>query len=105
MLEQGRRLAEVGGFGDRTCWGSSAPDSLVVLFFLRTAEEQDRQLGMGLAQLLEQREVVIERPAPEGEVLGAAGADMNAEPLAPGPVMPREEVLGPFRSAGDRKIS
>ena len=72
----------------------------MVLFLLRAAKEQDPQLGMSLAQLFEQREVVVERPAPEGEILGAARADMNAEPLAPGPVMPRDEVLGPFQVRG-----
>ena len=43
---------------------------------------------------------MVERPAPQGEVLGAARADMDAQPLAPGPVMQGDETLSPLQLGG-----
>ena len=80
MAQQCRRLAQVlgGGMPHAPSPGCSQQPGMAGLL-IRPAEEQDSQVGPGALEAPEQFLVMLEGPAPEREVLGAAGTDVQAQ--------------------------
>ena len=72
----------------------------VVALFFRAAKEEDAEFGMVFMQAMEEFAPVGERPALELEVLGAAGADVDAENFASGKLMGGDEFVGPVEFVG-----
>ena len=101
MLHQRGGLAEIARLGlvnVRTV--QRGPDARVRLLFLRPAEEQHLHLRMRRPQLLQQRDVMLQRPAFQREVLRPARADVQAQHAPSGQLMLRRKGSRPLHLGG-----
>ena len=67
----------------------------MVGLFLRSAEEEEGQVGMALAEAADQANVIVQRPAAQRQILRPARSDMETQHGPVRKILPGDELRRP----------
>jgi len=77
----------------------------MVSLFLRSAEEEEGQVGMALAETADQANVIVQRPAAQRQILRPARSNVDAQRWPAGKILSATKSAAQACSASVKKIS